>query len=176
MSYWPDMAFDERLIEDIINDYAYLHSNQTIIWKCREFHYPEGLKDMLKREFDVVNNILWIRGCFMDWDIEIALAKTGSGEATIVDYVNTRRASGGLLTSALKKAVKEQLPEIANSGYVVALDISASGDELFFEDSNPTRVGYISDSLTYRINRTVEKILSLSEKNENHDTLVTLME
>ena len=100
----------------------------------------------------------------MDWDIEIALAKNGSRETTIIDFVNTRRTSGGLLTSALKEAIKEQLPELAKSGYVAASDISASGDELLFEDANPTRVGYISDVLTYRITRAVEKILSLLEK------------
>lgn len=135
-SLWPEMIFDESIIENIIKDYAYLHSNQTIVWKGQNYHYPEGLKDMLKQEFSVTSDILWIR----KWNIEIAIARTGNGKQTVIDYVNTSRTNGDVHVNTLKKAIKTYLPEVAKKGYVAVFDINIFKNEILYESGYYNRV------------------------------------
>lgn len=135
-SLWPEMTFDESIIENIIKDYAYLHSNQTIVWKDQNYHYPEGLKDMLKQEFSVTSDILWIR----KWNIEIAIARTDNGKQTVIDYVNTSRTNGDVHVNTLKKAIKTYLPEVAKKGYVAVFDINIFKNEILYESGYYNRV------------------------------------
>ena len=135
-SIWPEMIINESALENIIKDYAYLHSNQTIIWKGQNYHYPEGLKDMLKKEFGITSDIIWIR----KWDIEIAIARTDNGEQTVIDYVNTNRTNGEVHVNTLKKAIKTYLPEVAKKGYVAVFDINVLKNEILYESGYYNRV------------------------------------
>lgn len=157
-SIWPEMIFDESIIENIIKDYAYLHSNQTIIWKGQHFIYPEGLKDMLKKEFDITSDILWIR----NGDIEIAIARTDNGEQTVIDYVNTSRTNGDVHVNTLKKAIKTYLPEVAKKGYVAVFDINVLKNEILYESGYYNRVVQIpkdrEDYITSSIKQYLGKV------------------
>lgn len=142
----PEYGYDEEIIEDIIKDYAYLHSNQTIVWKEQKINYPEGIKDMLKYEFGISNVDIWVIGR----DIEIVVAKN-IGSQTVIDYVNTKRTYGGEHATTLQTAIEKYFPDIAKEGYIALIDLKATDDDLIFESVNSGKVSYLSDHLKNRI-------------------------
>ena len=142
----PEYGYDKEIIEDIIKDYAYLHTNQTIVWKDQKVNYPEGMKDMLKYEFGISNEDIWVIGR----DIEMVVAKN-IGSQTVIDYVNTKRTYGGEHATTLQKAIEEYFPDLEKEGYVALIDLKATGDDLIFESVNSGKVNYLSDHLKNRI-------------------------
>lgn len=153
---WPDLCFDEKNLEVMFKDYAYLHPNQVIFWDGHDiFQYSEGLRDLLVEEFRIKRGILWEHRP----EIEVALARTNSGESTIIDYVNTRRTDGGVHVRTLQKAIAEYFPKMAQSGYVAAMDISADKKDIKMMSDHPDTVGTLPED---RLNEIVTTIASIA--------------
>lgn len=157
--YWPLNVYDEDMIEDIIKDYAYLHINQTIVWKDHKYNYPNGLRDMLKNELGIANEDVGVIG----GDVEIVIAKRLTCEPTVIDYVNTMRTKGGIHASTLQKAIEKYLPEIAKDNYIAIIDLEVNGSDIMFESINSGKVCYLSDNKISRINQVLKPLTESDE-------------
>lgn len=135
---WPDAVYDVQILILIMKDYAYLHPDQTVVWKDMRIHYKSGIKDLLVNEFGVNGDILYS----VNNHATIALSQNDTGEVKIIDYLNDKRTDGGVHVYALEKAVKSIFPDIAKAGYTAVLVVFAPYEyDIKFEGSTYWKIG-----------------------------------
>ena len=150
---WPNMLFDEQYLVHIMEDYAYLHSSHTIIFRGQSI--KGCLKDLFEKKYGAKGEILEAN----KERVTIILAQTGTGDVRILDYVGGMRTGGGRHAYALKKAVKEHFPQIAEAGYDALLVVSVwSSRDVVIEGNTFNRVGNISEEYLKYIDNAVKEL------------------
>lgn len=142
--------FDDKFVEELIWNYAYLNSGLKIKFNGKEYFSKDGLLDLLKSKTDE-NNLCYPIIHFKGPDLEIALAHSNQYGEEYYSFVNGQNTTqGGTHLSAFREAYakvvreffkskKDLDPADIRSSIVAAVSIRIQ--EPVFESQTKTKLG-----------------------------------
>ncbi len=144
---FPAFRFDDRFIEAMIRNYAYLNRGLRIVWNGREFRSANGLKDLLEEE--IGEEAAYPVFHWSDENLEVALTHGPQPGDEYWSYVNGQHTTqGGAHEQIFREIYMKTLRDFYGKAYEasdlragLSAAVSIRITEPLFESQTKTKLG-----------------------------------